>query len=117
MNAHSGNILNGIVLMAMSAWGYLATGAPTSFIAGGFGLLFLICSPWIKKDHKIVSHIVVLLTFLLIIMLFKPFSAAMADGRTLAMVRVGAMILAGIIAMITFIKSFRAARLAREAGQ
>ena len=60
------------------------------------------------------AHIIVLLTFLLIIALLMPLSGALKDGRTLAAVRVGLMIATSVYAMTTYIKSFIDARKARE---
>ena len=39
-----------------------------------------------------------------------PLKAAIADGRTLSIIRVVVMLLTGLLAMITFVKSFIAAR-------
>ena len=39
-----------------------------------------------------------------------PFKAAIYESRILSMIRVGAMLLSGIFAMITFVKSFVKAR-------
>jgi hypothetical protein len=39
-----------------------------------------------------------------------PFKAAIYESRMLSMIRVGAMMLTGILAMITFVKSFIKAR-------
>jgi len=117
MNAASANLLNGIVLIAMSLWGYFSSESPspTAFIPAAFGAIFLICTPMIRKHNKVVAHIAVLLTLLVILALFMPLKGAMGRGDNMAMLRIGLMIATSVLAMIAFIKSFRDARKAREA--
>jgi len=119
------NLINSITLLAMGAWGYYAATqtadpevgvSPTVFIAPAIGLLLLLSTPMLKKENKVVAHIVVLLTFLLIIALVKPLMSAFGKEDMTAAVRVGIMMITGVIAMVAFIKSFRDARKAREAG-
>ena len=101
------NLINGVVLIAMGLWGYFSAGedaSPTAFIPVAFGALFLLVTPLFKKENKVVAHIVVLLTLLLIFALFMPFKG-----------RVGIMILTSIVAMVIYVKSFIDARKARQA--
>ncbi len=106
------NLINAIVLIAMSLWGYLGseTPSPTALIPAGFGIIFLALTPGLRKNNKVIAHIVVLLTLLLIIALFRPFTSALDRGDTMAAVRVGIMFLTSFLAMITFIRSFIQAR-------
>ncbi len=112
------NLINGIVLIAMSLWGYFSSETPsnTALIPAAFGLIFLLVTPAFRKENKVVAHIVVVLTLLLIIALVMPLRAAMGRGDTMAMLRVGAMIVTSLVAMVIYIKSFIDARKAREAG-
>ena len=113
------NLINGIVLIAMGLWGYFSAGedaSPTAFIPVAFGALFLIATPLFKKGNKVIVHIIVLLTFLLIFALFMPFKGRMEAEDTIGMARVGLMILTSIVAMVIYVKSFIDARKAREAG-
>jgi hypothetical protein len=104
--------LNGIVLIVMSLWGYLGSDSPsfTALIPAVFGVIFLLLYPGMKKENKVVAHIIVVLTLLLIISLFKPLNGAISRDDTMAMIRVGAMMFFSIIAMISYIQSFIAAR-------
>ncbi|MEL6944929.1 MAG: hypothetical protein AAFO82_19915, partial [Bacteroidota bacterium] len=77
---------------------------------------FLLVTPLFKKENKVVAHIVVLLTLLLIFALFMPFKGRMEADDTLGMARVGIMILTSIVAMVIYVKSFIDARKARQAG-
>ncbi len=120
MKPYIANLLNAIVLIAVSLWGYFSVpeGQEASFTAlipAAFGLVFLLCTPMMKKDNKVVAHIVVLLTFLLILSLAMPLKSQIGKGDTMGIIRVGLMMLTSIIAMITFIKSFIDARKAKNA--
>ena len=112
MNAYTANILYGTVLIAMGLWGYLSSDTPsvTALIPVIFGVVFLLMSWGIKKENKIISHLIVILTLIVLISLFKPLSGAMGRSDNLAMIRVGLMILSSIIALIFFIKNFIDAR-------
>lgn len=115
MNAFTANLINAVVLMAMGIWGYMASDNPsmTALIPVAFGLIFLVLSQGVKKENKIVAHVVVVLTLLILISLVKPLTGAMGRGDNMALLRVGAMMLTSLIAMVFFIKSFIDARKAR----
>ena len=118
MKPHVANLLNAVVLIAMGLWGYLGSETPsnTALIPVVAGVILLICNNWVKKENKVVAHIAVLLTLLIVVSLFMPFKGAIGRGDNMAAIRVGVMILTGIIALIAFIKSFIDARKAREAS-
>lgn len=118
MKPFQANLVNAAVLIIMGLWGYFSSETPsnTALIPVLFGVIFAIATPPFKKDNKIVAHIIVLLTFLLIIALVMPLRGALGRGDTIAAVRVGIMILTSIFAMVIFIKSFIDARKAREAN-
>ncbi|MEM6498400.1 MAG: hypothetical protein AAF709_16955 [Pseudomonadota bacterium] len=116
MTAHSANLINAIVLLVCSIWAFVSSGAAsyTALIPAGFGLLLLACHPGVKAHNKIIAHIAVLLTLVVLLALVMPLRGALAREDTMAMVRVGLMMLTGVIAMVFFIKSFIDARKARE---
>ena len=116
MKPYVANILNAIVLIAMGGWGYLSseTPSPTALIPVAFGVIFLAVTPLFKKDNKIVAHIVVLLTVLLIGALVMPLKAALGREDTLAAARVAIMMISCAFAMIWYVKSFIDARKARQ---
>jgi hypothetical protein len=117
MTAFSANLLNSFILIIFGMWGFLdaynADGtnmSKTTLIPIVFGVVFLICSPWIKKHNKSVAHVVVLMTLVLLIALIKPLMAR--EGT--AQIRVAVEMLGCLIALIFFIKSFIDARKARQ---
>jgi len=115
MKPHVANITLAIILIALSAWGYLGSDTPsiTALIPGFFGVIFLALSSPFKKENKVVAHIIVVLTLLLVISLFMPFRGAIGRSDTMASIRVGVMLGAGIIALVIYIRSFINARKQR----
>ncbi len=115
MKAANANLLNAIVLIAMGLWGYFVTKAGTAFIPVGFGVVLAALSSGIAKDNKVVAHIAVLLTLLVLLaILGMRLPKALAKGESMGIMRAAAMSLTGIIAMVAFIRSFIAARKAKS---
>ncbi len=114
MKAHTASSINAYTLIIMGIWGYVATKAPTSFIPVVFGILLLTMNNGIRLDNKVQSHIAVLLTLLVGFALMKPLRGNIAEGDTMGIVRVGAMILTSVLAMVFFIKSFMTARKTKK---
>jgi len=116
MNAANANMLNALVLVGMGVWGVKTTGlenSPTPLIPVVFGIILFVCTNFVRNHHKIVSHIAVVLTLLILIALSMPFMKAMDRGDNMAMLRMGSMMLTSFIALIFFIKSFKDARKAK----
>ena len=78
-----------------------------------FGVLLLAMNNGVKKENKVIAHIAVLLTLLIIIGLIKPLTGAMGRGDSAAVARVATMLVLGVLAMVSFVRSFIAARKAR----
>ena len=116
MKPFQANLLNAIVLIAMGLWGYFSADKPsnTALIPVAFGVIFALVTPPFRKENKIVAHIVVLLTFLLLIALIMPLRGAITRGDSMAIMRVGLMMATTLIALIIFVKSFIDARKARS---
>jgi hypothetical protein len=102
------NLVFAILLIAMSLWGYLSSDDPsfTALIPTFAGVILLAMTPSMKKENRIVAHIVVVLTLLLIIALIKPLTAAFARSDNMAIMRVLVMLGWGVLAMIVYVKSF-----------
>jgi hypothetical protein len=112
MNAANANLLNALVLVAMGAWGYFGSDSPspTALIPVAFGAILFVMTNSIRSHNKLVAHIAVVLTLLILLALVKPFTAAMGRSDTMAAARVGLMMLTSLVAMVFFIKSFIDAR-------
>ena len=115
MKPYRMNLLCALILVLFGTWGYLGseTPSPTALIPVGFGILFALGTPWLRRENKVVAHILVLLTTVLIIALFMPLRGALNREDTLAAVRIGVMLVSCIAAMIVYIRSFIEARRAR----
>ncbi len=116
MRAHSANFINSISLIMMSLWGYLTSDSPsaTALIPTIIGVILLLCYTGVKKENKIIAHLAVLLTLIVLVGLIKPLIGAIDRDDNLAIVRVLIMISTTIFALVKFIQSFIEARKNRE---
>jgi uncharacterized membrane protein len=112
MSAHKASLINGFILVLMGIWGAYSTNfsAPTAFIPVAFGLLILIFNNYLKRENKLMSHVIVGLTVLILIALAMPLSRALKTDSNTAMVRILIMMASCFYALYYFIQSFRQAR-------
>ena len=115
MKAHVVSLIHAIALIGLGGYGYLSSDTPsvTALIPVVFGVLLLAMNNGVKKESKVIAHIAVLLTLLIIIGLIKPLTGAMGRGDSAAVARVATMLVLGVLAMVSFVRSFIAARKAR----
>jgi len=111
------SLINAALLIGLGSWGYIDSGreAFTALIPVFVGIILVVINPGVKKENKIAAHIAVLLTFLILIGLIKPFIASLEREDLMATLRVGLMMASTVWAMVSFIQSFRAARKTRKA--
>ena len=118
MKAASANLLNAIVLLAAGLYGYFliltpeGTRAPTALIPAAFGLLFLIFQKGVASSNKIISHVVVVLTLVLLIICSMRFIKIEEWGPKKYIFL--ACIISNAIALVAFIGSFIEARKNRK---
>ena len=112
MKTHTASLVNAVTLIILSLWGYFSSDSPsvTALIPAIVGALLLALNNGIRKDNKIMAHIAVVLTLIILIGLIKPLTGALGRDDSLALVRVTLMILTTVIALVYFIKSFIDAR-------
>ncbi len=112
MKPHVASAINAAALILLGAWGYFGNDSrpPTALIPVVFGVLLLVMNQGVKNENKAMAHVAVVLTLLITVALVKPLMGAMEKGDNMATVRVGIMLLTSFLAMITFIRSFIAAR-------
>lgn len=117
MDAANANMINALVLVVMGMWGVNTVGvetSPTPLIPVIVGIILFVCTGFVRNNHKVVSHVAVVLTLLIVIALAMPFMKAFERGDNMAILRMGTMMLTSIIAMVYFIKSFKTARLSKQ---
>jgi len=111
MKPHKLSFVNAVTLISFGLWGYIDVDySPTALIPVVFGFIILVLNPGLRKENKIVAHVVVLLTFLILIGLVKPLMSTLDSGSTMGVTRVVLMMLSTLMALIVFIKSFIANR-------
>lgn len=110
MNASNANLLNSICLIGMGLWGYFELSAPTAFIPVGFGVVLLACQNGVKKENKVIAHIAVLLTLLILVALCGMTLPKKIDAGGTGLLRVLSMVVTSALSMVLFIKSFIDAR-------
>ena len=114
MTSTNANIINSVTLIIIGLWGYFEVSSPTALIPVGFGVALVLCSNGVKKQNKVIAHIAVLLTFIILIALVGMRLPKSIDQGGVGLLRVFLMIGTSTFSMIYFIKSFIAARKARE---
>jgi hypothetical protein len=120
MKAHVASLMNAVILIGFGLWGYLGSDTPskTALIPVVIGALLLSLYKGVKSENKIVAHMAVLLTLLILGGLVKPLIAAIGREDSMAVMRVSVMLVSTVVALIFFIKSFIDVRRARnEAAQ
>jgi len=97
-----------MVLVVMPAWGYLIKDAPsiTSLIPAVFGVLLLACYKPIKKQNKNITHVAVVLTLLVFLLLIMPLRFVILKEDMWGTIRVSAMMITSFLALIAFVKHF-----------
>ena len=119
MKAHTASLINALILIGFGLWAYLGSETPskTALIPVVFGVILLSLYRGVKKENKIVAHIAVLLTLLILGGLVKPLTASIGRSDGLAIARVAVMMVSTIVAVVFYIKSFIDVRRARKAAQ
>ena len=114
MNSTKANLINSVCLITIGLWGYLEVISPTALIPVGFGAALILCSSGVRKENKVVAHIAVLLTLLILIALVGMRLPKSLNQGGLGLLRVLLMIGTSTFSMVYFVKSFIANRKARK---
>lgn len=106
------SLANALLLIAFGLWAYFGSETPsvTALIPVFFGVVIIALNGGLRKENKVVAHIVVILTVLVLGGLIKPLAGAIGRGDSLALFRVFVMIISTLWALIAFVKSFMDAR-------
>jgi hypothetical protein len=106
------NFLNALVLIILGCWAYFTSETPsvTALIPVFAGIILLVITPGFKKGNRVLAHVAVVLTFLMIFGLIKPLTGAVGREDNLGIARVVIMMITCLFAMVVFVKSFIDAR-------
>ena len=117
MKPYKFNLFNSITLIVFASWGFWEIYDPeaekmqfTPLIPLIIGVILLWLHNGLKKENKMISHLVVVLTFLIFLGLFKPLMGQIKDGDCMGIFRISAMLFSSLLALCVFIKSFIDAR-------
>lgn len=115
MKAHTASLINAVTLVVLGLWGYFGSETPsrTALIPVVFGVGMLGLYGGIRKEDKIIAHVAVLLTLLILGGLVMPLKGALGRSDGAAILRVGVMLSTTVLALVFFIKSFVDVRRAR----
>ena len=115
MKAHIASLINAIILVAFGLWGYFGSDSPslTALIPTFVGIALLGLNNGVKRENKIIAHIAVLLTVVMLAGLVMPLKGAIGRDDMAAVARVLVMLLSTLFAIVYFVKSFIDARKAR----
>lgn len=106
MKTYQANLLNSLALISIGLWGYIDVESPTALIPVIFGVILFLCNNGIKNENRVIAHIAVLFTLLLLIALVGMRLPKSLDTGGIGLYRVIVMILTSTIAMISFVLSF-----------
>ena len=114
MTAQKMNLINALTLVIVGLWGFIDVNTPsletgiswTALIPVFFGAIFLLCQKGIKNDSKIIAHIAVVLTLLILIALVGKRLPISIENGGIGLFRVVVMSLTSLLAFTIFIRSF-----------
>ena len=110
MKPHKISLIHAIALVAIGSFGAMSSESMTAWIPTVFGVLLLACNRGVKNENKVLAHVAVLLTLLIVIGLVKPLQGALGREDMAAAARVATMLGLSVVALATFVKSFMDAR-------
>tara|TARA_B100000963_G_C22314756_1_gene531633 strand:+ start:302 stop:673 length:372 start_codon:yes stop_codon:yes gene_type:complete len=111
--------INAVSLISLGSYGYIQSDSPsmTALIPVIFGVLLLLMNSGIKSENKLIAHIAVTLTLIILFGMAMPLLGAIGRSDTYAILRVSVMVITTVVSMVFFVKSFIEARKNREASQ
>ncbi|MFL2588355.1 MAG: hypothetical protein ACJ0QA_06220 [Flavobacteriaceae bacterium] len=114
MNSYKANLINSSTLIIIGLWGYFESSSVTALIPVVFGVILFLCSKGVKSQNKLIAHIAVLLTLIILLSLVGMRLPKSIESGGLGLLRVFSMIATSTLAMIFFVKSFIDARKNRS---
>ena len=118
MKAHTTSLVNAITLISMGTWGYIDSDskAITALIPVIIGVILLLINSGVKKENKIIAHVAVLLTLVVLLGLIMPLKGSIERDNSMGIVRVVIMLITSALALVSFIQSFIKVRKERNSN-
>ena len=114
MNSRIGNLINSTSLILIGLWWYLSVSSVTALIPVAFGIGLILCDIGLKNHNKLIAHIAVSLTLIILLALIGMRLPKSIEDGGIGLVRVILMISTSVLAMVYFVKSFIDARKAKQ---
>ena len=116
MTAANLSLLNAVTLVVVGGLGFLLPekASLTALIPVVAGVLIGACNPGLRKHDKVIAHVAVGLTLLILLGLVMPLRGAIGREDTAAIGRVLLMIVTCVAALFAMVKSFVDARRGRD---
>ena len=114
MKVEKMNLINALTLVILGLWGFMDVNTPsletgiswTALIPVFFGVILLLCHKGIKNGSKVIAHIAVVLTLLILIALVGKRLPISIENGGIGLFRVAAMSVISLLAFVSFIRSF-----------
>ena len=106
MKASKANLINSFSLIIFGVWGYIDSSSITALIPVMIGGPLLVCTSGIEKGNKVISHLAVLATLVILVALIGMRLPKSIDQGGVGLFRVIAMISTSLLAMVAFVRSF-----------
>mgnify|MGYP001200431455 CR=1 FL=1 len=106
MNAYKANLINAVTLILLGTWGYFDSFSITALIPVLFGATLAGLSNSIKNNNKLLSHIAVIATLIILVALIGMRLPKSIDQGGVGLFRVISMISTSLLAMVAFVRSF-----------
>ena len=114
MTVEKMNLINALTLVILGLWGFIDVNTPsletgiswTALIPVFFGVILLLCHKGIKNGSKVIAHISVVLTLLILIALVGKRLPISIENGGIGLFRVAAMSVISLLAFVSFIRSF-----------
>ena len=70
MKTYQINFFNALILILVGLWGFIDVDySPTALIPVFFGVILLLCSNGVKNENKVIAHVAVLFSLLILVAL------------------------------------------------
>ena len=112
MKPYIASLINAFILISMGMWAYFSTEKPsiTALIPVTAGVVLIATNSGLKRENKVIAHIVVIITLFILIALIKPLTGVIKRNDSIGLFRVLLMQASCLLAMVFFVKSFIDAR-------